>query len=587
MSTAGSALTMERTDAEPSLPARSQLFAVIRRWWLPSILIVVLGLLVAYPLAILIYASFRTRAPAPGEAFAGEFTLANYAAILDSSNLIAVANSAMVGILATAAAAVLGGGLAWLVARTDVPLPRLVAFAGLTPLFISPVVAAIAWSTLASPNRGYLNLLFEDLGIDFRVDVYTLPGVILVLAMYYAPYMFLYTRNSLNLMNSELEEAALIHGGNRWHVLRHVTIPLLTPTLLGASAITLVLVVENFPVPQILGANGSVVLIPSQIYTLMQAAPSRPTEASALGMVLLVLMIALVAFQQRAMKRRSFVTVTGKGARASLTRLRGWRWPLFAVAMVYLLLAAVLPFFALIQTALRRSQYVAGIGDLFDAGQWTIDRFIRLIGNSGFQNVLINTAIVGLASAVVGVGLYSVLAYVVARTNLPSRRALHQLAMAPAAVPALVIGIAFLWAWLILPIPIYGTLAILVVAYVARFVPQGFSSVLGNLTQIHDDMEDSAAMAGAGRIRSITWVTVPLVRSGLVSMALLMIVLTLRELSTSIFLFTSRTEVISVRLFQAYETADMATVAWIALILSAALFVLAFFGRRALLGRGI
>lgn len=552
----------------------------LKRWAGSGSLLAILGLLIVYPIGMLLYASFLDEPPRPGSV-TGDITLEHYQGLLSPSNLEAFRNSAIVGIGGTLIALVIGATLAWLSARTDVAGRPIVQIAGIAPLFMSALVGALAWSILASPRAGYINMFFRDVGIPFTFNIYSLYGITFVLGLYYVPYVFLFVQSALTLMNPELEEAAEVHGASKRGVLTSTTFPLVKPALLSAAGLTLVLILENFPVPQVLGSGqGSIVVVPSQIFRLMRTAPSRPNEASALGMMLLALMVLLIGLQRLILRNREFTTVTGKGFRPRRVTLGKWRWAGMGVAVGYLLLSVGLPLFALIQTAARRSMFIPNTGALFDFSTFNLESLRSLLGSSGFRLAIKNTIILGIATAILAGLLHGTLSYVVHRTKVPGRRLMEYITMTPAAVPALVVGLGFLWAWLPLPVPIYGTLAILILAYTARFAPQGYSAISSSMRQVHADLEESARVSGATRVRSVREVTLPLIRSGVFSMMVLLFVLSMRELSASIFLFTSDTRVMSVLLFEQWEGGALSKVAWIALIYSAMLFSVAIVGRR-------
>lgn len=553
---------------------------------LPGALFAALGFLVIYPLGILVLASFLDGPPRPGEAL-GLLTLNNYQALFDTANLRAAINSLVFSVSGSAAALIIGGALAWLVARSDVPGKPLVALAGIAPLFISSLVGAVAYSLIASPRSGFLNLALQDLGIPFRFDIYSGGGIIFVFALFYAPYAFMFMSGALQLMNPELEEAAEAHGASRGEVLLTVTFPLIKPALLGAGILTLVLTLENFPVPQVLGTPNGIETIPSLIFRKVMSSPARPTEAAASGMLLLLVMWALVYAQGLLLRNQDFHTVAGKGFRPKLMALGPWRWPAFAFAMVYLLLAVIFPLFALLQSALRAHSFVPGFLALFDTSAFTLRHVAGMLDYGPLQSALINSLIVGVLTALLGTAFHFLLSYYVNRTTYPARRAVEYIAMMPVAIPSLVIGMGFLWAWIALPLPIYGTLTILVLAYTARFMPQGFRSVSSTILQVHRDLEDSAVVAGATRGRAVIDILAPLIRPGIASAMLLLFLLAMRELSTSVFLFTAETRVLAIVLYEQWESGSWPRVATISLLYCGLMFVITMAGKRWIGLRGL
>jgi iron(III) transport system permease protein len=542
---------------------------------LAAILVVLVGL----PLALLVLTSFIDVAPRPGAGL-GSFTLDNYAQLAGPGNLNAAWNSLVISLFGTALAMLIGGLTGWLAARTDVPFRGLAQLAGIVPLFMSALVGTLAWALIASPRAGYINVGLEALGIGMTVNIYSMGGIVFVMGLFYAPYAFLLINSALTLMNPELEEAGSVHGGTMRRILGKVTFPIVTPAVAGSAILTFVLISENFPVVQILGSAGSIETLPARLFRLMVASPQRANEAAALGIALLVLLSVIIYAQRRLISRRSYVTVSGKGFRPRKIRLGRWRWPAFAFVVAYLMLAVVLPYFALLESALRRHQFLDGFLDLFDGSAFGMQNFTAAAGYRPFQEGLQNSLIVALATAVLGGALHFVLAYVVRRTTIPGRGLLEYVTNVPLAVPALVLGMGFLWSWLRLPVPVYGTLVILVMAFVARFLPQGFQGVSSTIVQVDKDLEDAAIVAGAKRRRAVSTVTLPLVKTGVVSTMLLLFILSFRELSAALFLFTSDTRTLSVVIYDQWESGQWPRVAAMSLMYSLVLLVVTLVGRR-------
>jgi iron(III) transport system permease protein len=571
------------SDLAHSRPAAGGTLGIAgRRIWryaFPAALIVLLTFLVLYPLGMLVFASFVDSPPRPGSPV-GNFTLQNFASLAEAGNLRAIRNSLVFSVVGSGLALIIGGAMAWLVARSDAPFKPFIAFAGVAPLFMSSLVGALAYALIASPRSGYINLLLRDVGIDFRFDIYSGGGIIFVFALFYAPYAFLFLSSALQLMNPELEEAAEAHGATRFEVLRTITFPLVQPALLGAGILTLVLTLENFPVPQVLGTPTGTDTMPSVIFRKMMTSPPRPTEAAATGMLLLVIMAALVYAQSRLLANRAFHTVAGKGFRPKLIPLGKWRWPAFAASAAYLFLSAFLPVFALFQAALRPHLFVPNFLALFDLTALSFTNIIATLNYGPFQDAFVNSLIVGVMTAIFGTTFHFVLSYYVNRTTQPWRTAIEQVAMMPVAIPALIIGMGFLWAWITLPVPIYGTLTILVLAYTARFMPQGYRAVSATILQVHRDLEDSAIISGASRVRAAFDILTPLIRPGVASAMFLLFLLSMRELSTSLFLFTAQTRVLAIVLYEQWETGSWSFVASISLLYSALLLVITVVGQR-------
>lgn len=510
----------------------------------------------------------------------GGLTLDNFALLGTESAQSALMWSAFVGIGSSIAALVIGGGLAFLTARTDVPGRKLIYGIGIAPLFLPSLVGALAWALLAGPATGYINLALTAVGLPALVNVYSFGGMVFVLGLYYAPYPFLMIHSALSLMNPDLEDAASLHGAGLRQMLTKVTFPLVLPATIGSGILVFALTVENFAVAQVIGVPGGVDTLPTMIYRLMNAAPARSNDAAAIAVVLTILLVIVVAVQNRVTSGKEFTTVTGKGVRARQISLRAWRWPTAAMAWLYFLLAVALPMAALLIAAMQTSPYLARFSDIFQPDALSFWGLGQTVTDPDFHHVMINSIIVGAATAAIGTAFCFALAYTRYRTQSPGRSVLEYIAMLPLAVPAIVLGLGLLWTWLALPIPIYGTLAVLVVAFVAVFLPQGYRGVAASIVQLDQDLEDSAVMHGATRAQAIRFVTVPLLRVGLSSTFLLLLMLSMRELTSALFLFTSDTRLLSIAIFDAYDNGSIQSAAELSLLYCVVIAVLAVASRR-------
>lgn len=572
-----------KTPSSPSGGAmQSDFVHRLRRRGPMLFMMFMLFFLVIAPITMLIYAALIDVTPRPGHTFSMEnFTSQNFRYILSPSTQAAAINSLLIAVFGTLLSLGWGGALAWLAARTNVPGRPLVQLAGIVPMFMSPLVGALAWSFIASPGDfSYVNLALAGLGSDTTVSIYTIPGIIFVFGLYYTPYTFLFLYSALTLMNPELEEVARVHGATNRKTATFVTFPLVTPAILGSLLLTFVLIIENFPVPMVLGVPAQIDTLPSFIFRLMNAAPARANEAAAVGLLLMIVMSVVIFLQRRLINSREYATVTGKGFRPRQIELGRWRWPAFGLVAFYIFLAVILPFFALFQMALRPHSFIRDIGELFDFSVFTTRHFVAVLDYAPFQIGMRNSIIAATATAFIGGALHLMMSYMVYRTKTPGRQYIEYVAMLPLAAPALVLGMGFLWTWILLPIPVYGTLWILIMAFTVRFMPQGFRSLSSSILQVHRDLEESAFVSGASRARTTVEVTMPLIRSGVVSTMVLLLILSMRELSAAIFLFTSGTRVLSVVVFDLWYSGVLARAAAVSIIYSGVLMIIVLFARK-------
>ncbi|TQL45037.1 iron(III) transport system permease protein [Homoserinimonas aerilata] len=553
----------------------------LRRLPVPIVLYGVLAVLILLPVALVVLSAVTSTTPRPGNISLDGLTLSNFGSVFaDAGARTATLNSLVVGVGASILALAIGGFLAFISARTNVHMRRFLYLVGLIPMFLPSYVGALAWAILGAPNAGLLNVILRDIGIPGFVDVYNIVGLIFVLGIYYAPYAFLLIHSSFSLMNPDLEEAASVHGAPVSRVLRRVTFPLATPAILGSAILIFTLTIENFPVSQIIGAAGGLDTLPTFIWRLMNSTPSRGNEAAAVAIALVITVLIATLVQRRILAKRNFTTVSGKGVKPRRINLGRGRVPALIVGLVYFVLSAVLPLLALLVVALHDSPYISTFTNAFEPGVWTIDAFADAVSSATVQKATVNSVVVGIGTAIAGTLLAFIVAYVVNRTKLPGRSGLEYISMLPLAVPAIVLGLGLMWTWLLLPIPIYGTLVIMIVAFTAAQMPQGFRGIAGSILQVDKDLEDSAVMHGASRARAVTRITLPLMRVGITSTFLLLLMLAMRELTVPLFLFTTNTRLLSIVIFDNFENGVLQSSAAISLLYCVVIFALAALAQR-------
>ena len=524
-------------------------------------MLVLLAVLILMPMGLILFSAFSSSTPRPGAVGLGGLTLENFKVLTSPQSLRALGNSVVVATCSSVLAMLIGAALAFLAARTNIWGKAIIYFIGISPMFLPSLVGALAWSLLAGPATGYLNLLTRAIGLGNLFNIYSMPGLILVLALYYAPYAFLLIHGAMALMNPDLEEAASVHGGSLGKILRTVTFPLVTPALLGSGVLIFALTMENFPVAQMIGTPGQIETLPTFIYRLMNAAPARGNEAAAVAVVLTILLIAVTAFQQRVVMKRNFTTVSGKGMKPRMMDIGRLRGVGLAFALLYFALAIVLPVIALLLASLQSSPYVSKLGELFQKDSLSFWSLFQTLQDSAFLDAARNSILVSVCVAVLGTALAFYLSYLVYRTKVPGRKSLEFVAMLPLAIPAIVMGLGLLWTWLILPVPVYGTILVLIIAFIAIYLPQGYRGISASILQVDKDLEDSAVLLGSTRARAVAYVTLPLMKTGVLSTILLLLMLAMRELSAALFLFTSNTRLLAIVVFDDYDNGALRSAA--------------------------
>ena len=543
-------------------------------------LLLLLAILIVLPIGVLLLGSFLAEAPRALRFDWSGLTFANYRDVLTAGGFAPLLASTLGAALAgTAGAAFLGASLAWLAVRTDVPGRRSLDVVAIMPLFVPPLVGAFAWDILASPRSGILNIVLRSLGAPFTLNIYTFSGVAFAYAIYYAPYIYLFVAAALRNMDATLEEAAFMSGAGRAKVLLHITLPLVAPALLSSSLLVFVLLIELFAIPAVLGEPGNLHFIAVRIWDLIGFTPPQVNQASALGAIMLLMTIILVLLQHKVASRRNVTTIAGKGQRVRPVALGALRWPLAAAGFAYLLLVVVLPTAALLFIALRRNVFFTTIAAILDPSQFSLAQFAIAFGDPVVVDTLWNSLAVSAGTMILGTTLYFVVAYIVHRTRLPGRRALDIVTVLPVAIPGIIIGLGYLWSWISIPVGLYGTLWIIILAYVSQFAPQATRAIAGSLVQIHPELEESSRCSGAGFAATLRLIVVPLARPGIVSAMILLFVLSFRELATALFLYTSGTQLFSLAMFDFWQRGSTGLVAAMALVQTLILLVFVLLGQ--------
>lgn len=511
------------------------------------------SILVLVPLVMVVFGAARN---------AGTFSFAPLLTVLGSTTVIA--NTLLVGIGATVIAVTIGAALALMLARIRTPGRALLSRLVTLPLYITPLLTAIAWSWLGSPRGGLINLAARALfGIDSLINLHTAGGVVFVAALSYVPLPFLLIGAALRNMDPSLEESARVHGASVLASLRRVTLPLVLPAMLGSGLLVFVQAMGLFSVPAVLGMPGGFQVAGTEIYRLLNNYPPRVSQAAAWGLLLLVVTAALVWLQSMVLRRRSYVTVTGKAFRPRLLEVGHTRWLLAVLAWAYVGAAVVLPVATLVWAALV--QFI------------TIDPHLMRFDLSHFRYVLFeypktwlalgNSVLLGALAATCVCALGLAVSWVVVRTRGAMRPVLDQLSMFPLAMPSMVLALGLLWAYVGLKwLPIYGTIWILLIAYVTHYLPFGVRSGTAALRQLHAELEDAARMTGANWSKTVRYIVFPLTRPTLIATWTLLFILAMQEVSSSILLYTSRTTVLSVAVFDLWEAGNVNALAALSVI---------------------
>ncbi len=550
--------------------AASDTIGVTRAWvpWAWSgFLIAVLAFLVLYPTSMLLIGALTTTNPVVEGYKLADLSIGNFLTVAMNPNVAgALVNSLIACGGGTIVAVAIGLGFAWVVVRTNTPCKGLIASAGMLPLFVPPLVAGVAWSILGAPKTGLLNLVFAKTGIPLHLDLYSMPGMIFVFGIYYAPYVYMFTAAALRNMDPALEEAAEISGASALRTMATVTFPLIMPAILSGMLLSFIVMLGIYGIPAVLGAPANLSVLTTYIFALTAWSPPRYNTAAAVAVLLMIVTGLLVFLQQKVVARRSYTTVAGKAFRPRSLNLGPWRFMTLALAIVYLFVVVVLPSIALFIAAFRKFLFIRDIPSLFETKQYGWQHFTKMFDNPLTITSIINSMKVGIITAVVGGILSFAIGYTITRARVPGKRIIDVITTIPVAIPGLVIGVAYLWAWIGLPGGLYGTLWILALAFVARFIPDTVKALSTSLMQIHRELEEAAWICGRGTLSTIASIVLPLARPGVVAAMTLLFILSIRELGSSLFLYSSGTMVMAVQLLGYYEGGNVGITAAFSLV---------------------
>ncbi len=458
-------------------------------------------------------------------------TLAHYRHFVDDPSFIkpfvtTLWTSAAVGTLCVLFAAPMG----WLVARTNLPFKRTLRTLVLASFVTPPFLGAFAWVLLGGPNAGILNQWyyaltglkpFEDASL---VNIFSAWGMVFVMALYTFPYVFTFVTNSLEVIPSELEEASAILGAPAWRTAWHVTMPLVMPALLAGFLVAFLQSMTLFGAPAILALPAGIDTMTTKIWSLFQFPPR-------------------------------------------ILKLGPWMVPALALFGFVLACSIILPYGVLVRTAFVKNWSAPMAGNLtLDNWKFVFFEF------SQTRLALLNTFELGIAAATAGTILATTVGYLSIRRIVWGHRCLAFLATAPVAIPGIVLAVGLFLSYTRPPFVLYGTLAIIFLAYLTKELPVGYQQVAASLKSVHPELEDASRIFGATRLRALWDITAPLIRNGIIATWVFIFIGSIRELSATILLFTAKTKTVSVAMFDLRESNDWGPIA----VLSITMLVITF-----------
>ncbi len=521
------------------------------------LIVVVVGYLAITPLAYLIHGTFVDDGALSMDSFRRAYEFSGIWEMVYNSLAYAIGSALL--------AFVIGTSLAYVAIRTNVRFKSLLVATALVPLIIPGLLYAIAWIMLSSERIGFINQVsnfFIDRPI---VNIYSLWGMIWVEGTHVAPLVFLFMAAAFRSMDPSLEESALVCGASRWTMLRKVTIPLVRPAFTGAILLVAVKAIEGFEIPALIGLPTRIYVFTSRIYFEVQNFDLGAAGALSINLML-ISVIGVFALAKLRGNARDYATVTGKGFRPQTIDLGRAKGPIAAVVLFWFILTAVLPFLVLLYTSFL-PYYQKFTFEAFGKFSW--DNYANLFDNRIFWASVRNSLVLSFGSATIIMVMVGIAAWLVVRGRMRGRNMVDQLTFLPMVVPGLVMGVALSFVYLRNPLPIqvYGTIWILMIAYTTRFMPYGMRYAVPSLTQISPELEESAHVSGATWWQINRRILIPLMIPGLMAGWIYIVITSIRELSSSLLLYSPGNEVLAILIWIYNDKGELTTVSAIGVLL--------------------
>lgn len=534
--------------------ARPKLFLVV--------ITLVLLLLIGYPMVWVGISAFGLPETFSLRAFGKLFT--------DSSLLQPLINTVLLGIFCAVGAALLGVPLAVYTAITDGPLRRFVHLAVMATYITPPYLSAIAFTLLLSPQAGYLNQAFRSIGLP-TFNVYSMAGLTIVVTLHVCSFSYLLVHDALKRIDAPLLEAARVLQASPLQVARRILLPLVAPAITSGVLMSGIIAMTEFGPQAVLGTPAGLSFLPTRIVSSLGSYPPRYADMAVLALVLVAFAIVGLYVQRRALGKQSFITVSGKGVRPIQIRLKGWRWPAAFLSLFFVLVATVLPL-----GMFASSAFAENWTTLVGPGNFTLDNFnIALLQDQITRSAVGNSAWLAVLAATICVIIALAIAYFVHRTRLTGRTVPDYIAAIPLGLPATVLGFGLLLAAAHPPFRfMYGTISLILVLYIIRFLPLASRTINSGASQLSVELEEAARISGATWWKTLKKITLPLMWPTMITAWLLVLMPAANELGGTVLLYSSGTETISIAILRLNDLGQFGPVAAMAVTVIAGLLLI-------------
>ena len=538
-------------------------------------LLAVLGFLILYPLLMLIYGSLRGGGPGTQSGF----TISGYvAAVTNMDNYKVLWTTFWLSVVRAVLSMALAIFLAWVVTRTDTPWRKGLEFLiWMVFLGLPYLPALISWTLLAGP-KGFINQFFMNLlNLDKPIfNIYSYGGIIWASITFWASIIFILITPAFRGMDASLEESSRTLGGSGLTTLRKITVPMLAPAILGVTILVLIRFMESFETELMLGYPAGIYVYATKIWWLLGTMPADFPQAMALSIIFLVIILIMILGQWLLIGKKQFVTITGRGFATRPMRIGRWKYVTFGLVILYFITAFVLPIATMILGSFMK------VWGVWQAQPFTLDNWAATFENPSVFRSLWNTLIVGFGSATLGMILYSLTSYIVVRTQFKGRKLLDMLTWLPWSVPALILALGFLWAYIGgLPFlsPLFGTVWLLIIVFIVRGFPLGGRVMNASMHQLGKELEESSRVLGGSWFFTFRKIVAPLLSPAFISAWLILFVITVRDVVTVVYLYQPQSRVISISLLEHWIASEYEIAITYGVIMAVMVIGAAFLGR--------
>ena len=534
--------------------------------------------LAGVPLLMLLYGSIRS---APIGEPGAHFTIANYVkAYVDKEFYLLLLNSVYYAIGTCTLTFLIGTFLAWVSERTNTPFKKLFMVMSLIPFIIPGILSTISWILLLSPKIGLINIVVKEaLGLEAApFNVYSMWGMIWAESIHLYPLVFLLMSAAFRNMDTSLEEAALTAGSSTFQTFRTVTLPLMRPAMVSVLLINFIRGIEAFEVPALIGVPAKISVFTTKIFLAIHQFPSDFGLAGAYAVTLLAISTAGVLIYGKITRREErYATVTGKGYRPRVIDLGNWKWLTLGISFLVFFLAVILPIFVLLWSSFIPYY---GVPSWELAGKMTWSNYHYILNYPLAATAFKNSFYLSVGTATLVMLLTSVIAWITVKTKLPGRAFLDTMTFIPIAMPGIVLGVSLIWVYLTLPIPIYGTIWVLLLAYMTKYIPYGIRAASASMIQINKELEEASFTAGGTWFQTFWKIILPLLMPGFTAGWIYISIIALRELSTSILLYSYNSTVLSIMAFDLWEGGQYTYVCALGVLMVLLLVAMAMVARK-------